>query len=302
MSRRSFTLALLTPLVAAAGVATAQPKFEYGKAADVKDVKETEWTATAEAGLVLATGNSRTTTVTGSAKATRKQAENKFAAEASGTFARASTLVAADANLDGDIDENEVSRTDKDSARNYAAKIRYDRFLTEFNSLFVAALAGADPLAGKDFVGGGQLGYARLIYKTDIHEISGEFGYDFSYENFATDDATAVQSVQIHSARGFVGHKAKISDVTSFDASVEILDNLNGNDATDSFEDLRVNLGLSLSTKLSDDISFSFSFGAKYDKAPAPLALPDVMLDATNPPVSSKMDTTTKASLIINLL
>lgn len=301
---------VVPPLAVAAvaalvGVAGAQPapKFEYGKADDVKDVKETEWSATAEAGLVLTTGNSRSTTVTGGAKASRKQASNKFAAEASGTFAQGSKLVATPATPgDTVLSAAEVTREDVDSAKNYQVKLRYDRFLTEHNSLFVAALGGADVIAGKDFAGGGQLGYARQLYKTDDHETSGEFGYDFSYENYATDDPAAVQSVSIHSARAFIGHKTKVSDDTSIEGSLEVLDNLNGNDASDAFKDVRANLTATLSTKLTKDIAFSFSFLAKFDNVPAPMAIAGFTLDPTDPPEQSKIDTTTKASLIITLL
>lgn len=300
------TIALIFPgLAALAGVASAQPtpKFEYGKAEDVKDVKETEWTATAEAGLVLTTGNSRTTTATGGIKATRKQAENKLALEAGFTLARSSAVVGfVDSDGDNLIDDGELRREDTDSAKNFNSKLRYDRFLTEHNSIFIAALAGADPIAGKDFVGGGQAGYARQLYSTEQHTTSGEFGYDFSYENFATDDPS---SVQIHSARAFIGHKAKLSEDTSFEGSLEALDNLNSNAAADRFDDLRVNLGGSLSTKLTKAMSFSFSFSAKFDNVPAPFARPAGLMgdfDAANPPLSSKIDTTTKASLIVTLL
>jgi len=304
MSPRTIALTF-SGLAALAGVAAAQPtpKFEYGKAEDVKDVKETVWNATAEAGLVLTTGNSRTTTATGGLKAMRKQAKNKLAIEAAGTLSRSSDL-AVDDNLgaDGALSADDLIRVDKDSAKNYNGKLRYDRFLTEHNSIFVAALAGADPLAGKTFVGGGQLGYARQLYSTETQTTSGEFGYDFSYENFTAVDA---ESVQIHSARAFIGHKAKISDDTSFEGSFEVLDNLNANDAADRFDDLRVNLGGSLSTKLNKTLAFSFSFVAKYDHVPAPFKAPAGFMgtiDENNPPETSKMDTTTKASLIVTFL
>ena len=308
MSPRTIALTLSPPLVvsalaALAGVAAAQPapKFEYGKAEDVKDVKETVWTATAEAGLVLSTGNSRTTTATGGIKATRKQTKNKLAFEAAGTLTTSSDLTYDGTPGANGVSQNDFIRTDKTSAKNFTSKLRYDRFLTEHNSIFVAALAGADPIAGKDFAGGGQLGYARQLYATEQHTTSGEFGYDFSYENFAAADPA---SVQIHSARAFIGHKAKLSEDTSFEGSLEALDNLNANAAADHFDDLRVNLGGSLSTKLTKSIAFSFSFTAKYDNAPAPFALIPAgeMVDPANPPETSKIDTTTKASLIVTLL
>ena len=50
-------LALATTATTAA--AQTDPKFEYGKAEEVKAV---EWKVSAQAGLILTTGNSRTTT------------------------------------------------------------------------------------------------------------------------------------------------------------------------------------------------------------------------------------------------
>lgn len=283
--------------------ALAQPKFEYGKHDDVKDVKKTEWSASAEAGLVFTTGNARTTTITAGAKAERKQAKNKFSMAAAGTLARSSNLVAdPDPTTPPDmvLSAHEVKREDVTSAQSYQVKLRYDRFLSEFNSLFVAALGGADVVAGKDFAGGGQVGYARLLYKTERHEISAEIGYDFSYEDYV--DAAA-DSVAIHSARGFLGYKGKLSEVTSLDGSVEVLENVNEqSDTVAAFEDLRANVAASLSTKLSKSISFQFGVTSKFDNAPAPLSIAGYTLDPIDPPSSLKLDTTTKASLIINFL
>jgi len=301
---RLVTLAVATLSTAvAAPVALAQPtpKFEYGKHDDVKDVKKTEWTATAEAGLVFTTGNSRTTTITAGAKATRKQKQNKFSLDASGTLARASTIVARPA-MAGDtvLSSNEVGREDKTSAQSYQVKLRYDRFLSEFNSLFVAALGGADIIAGKDFAGGGQLGYARLLFKTEKHEVTAELGYDFSYEDYVD---PAAEALAIHSARGFIGYKGKLSEVTSVDGSLELLANVNKqSDTVGAFEDLRANANASLSTKLTKSVSFQFGVIGKFDNAPAPLSIAGFTLDPNDPPSALKLDTTTKASLIVNFL
>lgn len=286
-------------IVASAAAATAQPapKFEFGKADEVKDVEKVEWAATAEAGLVFTTGNGRTTTITGGLKASRKEKANKFSIDAAGTFARSSVLKVT--STDNIISANEVSRESTTAAQNYLVKLRYDRFLTEFNSLFVAALGGADVVAGKDFAGGGQLGYARLLYKTEKHEVTGEFGYDFSYEDYA---AEGTDSLAIHSARAFVGYKGKLSEATSVDGAVETLANVNEqSDDVGPFKDLRATVALGLSTKLTKSISFSFGLTAKFDNVPAPLSFADKMLDANDPPETLKLDTTTKASLIVTL-
>ncbi|MBK9031882.1 MAG: DUF481 domain-containing protein [Myxococcales bacterium] len=303
MSRTvTFVLSSLVTAAVAVPAAVAQPtpKFEYGKAEELKDVKKAEWSATAEAGLVFTTGNSRTTTVSAGAKAFRKEKQNKFSAEASGTLARASTLAADDRDGNMILNASEVTRATKNSAEAYQVKLRYDRFLSTYNSLFVAALGGADIVAGKDFAGGGQVGYARLLYKTERHEVTAEIGYDFSYENYVD---SAADSLAIHSARGFIGYKGKLSEVTSVDGSLELLTNVNEQSSTvAAFEDVRANAAASLSTKLTKSVSFSFGLLAKFDNVPAPLSLAGFTLDPNNPPEALKLDTTTKASLIINFL
>lgn len=286
-------------VVGVAGVAHAQRKFEYGKADEVKDVKATEWSATVESGLVFTTGNSRTTTLSGTAKATRKQKKNKLAIEASGTFARAST-VAAKVAPGVPLTAGDVTRSSKVSAQAYSAKLRYDRFLSEFDSLFIAALGGGDVVAGKDFVGGGQVGYARVIYKTEKHELSGELGYDFSFEDFVDETAS---SISIHSARGFLGYKGTLTEATGLEGTLEVLGNLNGQgDDVSAMEDLRATGVVSLSTKLSKSISFAFSVTGKFDNVPAPFSLAGYTIDPTDPPEALKLDTTTKATLIVTLL
>ena len=295
---RIISLSTAAVVLLAAPTLVAAQTFTYGKADDVKDVETTKWEATAEAGLVVTTGNSQTITLTGGAKATRRQQQNKFSLEAAGTFARASnTMKDVDAGADNLLSADEVHRVTTTSAESYNVKLRYDRFLTKWDSLYLAALGGADIIAGKDFVGGGQVGYARTLYKTEKHEVTAEIGYDFSYEDLAAGD-----SHQIHSGRGFLGYQGKLSAETSLAASLEALDNVNEQSAAvGAFEDLRAVATAALSTKVTKGISVSLSFTAKYDNAPAPFKS-DIPLDATNPPENSKLDTTSKASLIVTLL
>jgi len=291
----AIALIALLPRPARAG----DPKFEFGKAKELEEVEETEWSATAEAGVVLTTGNSRTTNLTGSAKASRKEKRNKLSLEATGTFARASTLVAAD-DGDGVLTAAEVTREAKTSAQSLSGKVRYDRFLTELNSLFVAAVGATDRIAGKELVGGGQLGYARLLFKNKCHQVTGEAGYDLSYEAYASETQP---SVAIHSARLFAGYEGTLTETTKLTGSVEVLVNLNGQgDTAAAFEDTRSNATAALSTQITDDIALSVSVTAKFDNVPAPLALSGFTLDPADPPLASRLDTTTKASLIVTLL
>lgn len=290
-------LALAVPAVAAA---QANPTFSYGKAEEVKEVKAVDWSAIAEAGLVLTSGNSKTTTATAGAKVIRLDADNKFEGTVNLAYARSTILIASDTDSSGTLSEDEIQESTSTTANAWQAKLRYDRFLTASNSLYAAALAGADRPAGKDLIGGGQLGYSRLLFSCpDKYTVTSEIGYDFSYEDLAAGDP-----LSIHSVRAFAGYKATPNDKVSIDASVELLGNLNTlqtlPEESGAFEDLRINGGAGVTAKLTSKVSLSFSFAAKFDNRPAPRAAIGGLSFDDNA-VNEKLDTITKASLIIAL-
>lgn len=295
---------LLAVGIAASPCALAQPdpKFEMGKRDDVKEVKAVEWTAKGEAGLVATTGNSQTTTITAGANVTRKTPTTKLDGVVTGTFARATTRIASDANGDGAISADELSERTATSAENAATKLRFDRYVSELDSFYVAALAAIDRPAGKQFQGGGQAGYSRSLYKTADHQALAELGYDLSYLRLTAGDSTT-----IHSVRGFVGYKGKIRGETALEASVEGLFNANtlhfGDRKASPFQDARINAMIGVTTSLSSKLSLSASFLAKLDNFPAPLAkIGDLPFAAGFEPAADKLDTITKVSLIIKFL
>ena len=278
------------------------PKFDMGKQEDVKDIKDVVWTAKGEAGLVASTGNSQTTTVTAGANVTRKDKDNKFDGVLTGTFARATTRIATDANGDGTIGADELTKATATSAENAAAKLRYDRYLSELDSLYIAALGAIDRPAGKQFQGGGQVGYSRSLYKSTDHQALAELGYDLSYLRLTAGDSTT-----IHSLRAFVGYKGKIKAETALEASLEGLFNANtlrfGERKASPFQDTRMNAMIGVTTSLSSKLSLSASFTAKLDNFPAPLAkIGDLPFAPGFVPIADKLDTVTKVSLIIKFL
>src|SRR6185312_6004425 len=105
--RRSLIVGLM--VLCARSAHADDPKFEYGKHDDVKDVKGIDWTAAAEAGLVLTTGNSETTTATGGLHLSRKTGSNRVMFDASGAYAKSGLRVIEDLNGNGMIDNaNEI--------------------------------------------------------------------------------------------------------------------------------------------------------------------------------------------------
>jgi hypothetical protein len=299
MSRHTWGAASL--VLAGSATAFADPKFEYGKADEVAKVKGTEWNATAEAGIVFTTGNSETTTATGGLKAVRKTGKNKLALDASVTYAKSGLRVLGDLNGNGMIDnETEITTVTSTTAETLAGKLRYDRFLTDFNSLYVAALASRDVPAGKERVIGGQLGYSRRLHKSEHTEAVAEVGYDFSYEDLVTGDPIA-----IHSARGFVGLKSEMTTGTTFETSGEVLINLNHEDLATRpdgagfGEDTRLNFKASISAKIGKNLAFQTAIEAKYDHAPGPLAIKNLAMGFV--PEATALDAMMKASLIYTI-
>jgi hypothetical protein len=300
--RRSLVVVALVlggPRLAVAG----DPKFEYGKQADVKDVKDVEWNATAEAGLVFTTGNSETLTASGGLKASRKTGQNRLQLEGTATYSKSGIRVLLDQNGNGLIDnEGEITSVETVTAETLASKLRYDRFLTELNSLFIAALASRDLPAGKALVLGGQAGYSRSLHKTKTSNTVGEFGYDFSFE-----DLVAGEAIQIHSLRAFMGHHATMTEGAELDLSLEVLTNLNNEDLVTMnaegelqsggpFEDTRVNARFAISAKIGANLAFQSSIEVKYDRRPGPIAVKN--LAPGFQPEASTLDTIMKAAFI----
>jgi putative salt-induced outer membrane protein YdiY len=299
-----FTLVTLT-----AGSTYAQePKFEFGKK---EDVKEVEWKASAKLGLLLTSGNSQTTTLTAGTSLSRKAAANKFSFDAGLAYAQSDVLLAIDANGNGVIDPGEYSRVGQTTANSWFTKGRYDRFLTANNSAYLMGSLAADQIAGKELVGGLQVGYSRRLFKNDWHETVAELGYDFSYESYTASD---LDSVAIHSARVFLGQASKVTPTTAVTAQVEALFNLNTESkalrpsgmgavaGVDAFDDTRVNAKVGLTTTLWKNIAFTFSYTIRYDHAPAPL--PEFKLKFADGfrPFAETLDTLAEAALVVNFL
>jgi hypothetical protein len=288
---------LVIALLAVASPAAAQ-KFEYGKYDDVKDVKQVEWNATAEAGLVFTTGNSESMTATGGLKASRKTGKNKLTVEGSAAYAKSSLWVLFDRNGNGMIDdESELMSAETLTAETLAGKLRYDRFLTELNSVFIAALASRDIPAGKELVFGGQIGYSRSLYKSEKALTVGEFGYDYSREDLVAPG----DPLSIHSLRAFIGHKAAMTEGADLDASIELLTNMNTLDLPTGkdggpLQDTRVNTKVAISAKIGKNLAFQTSLEAKYDHRPSPLGVKNLAEGFA--PESSSLDTIMKASFI----
>lgn len=302
-----FTMFATLSLLCAPALAQSDPSFKYGEQVEVKQV----WKAQVGAGLNLTGGNSTLYNVTGNVMVSRNDGVNKLQLDADGAYAKAVTL--ADVNANGRIDPGE--ETSKESVKRWQVSIRYDRFFSANNKGYLLGIVGSNEIAGKDLYFGGQLGYSRQLYKSEMHELLLEAGVDFSREQYiAPVGGKAPDPLNILSLRAFFGDAMKFSKDTGLVLGVEYLGNLleetnaviEGPSATYAmdkglirhnasyFEDSRLNAKAALTTKLTTWMSFSASFTVRFDNVPA--------LRPGYGVASEKIDTLADASLIVTLL
>jgi hypothetical protein len=288
------------------------PKFEPAK----PPAKESEWMAQAKGSLLVTSGNSQSRSGILGMSGARSSGPVRLSLDAQLAYGRSGVLVPiydpANPMLLVGLARRETTTTNQ-----WQAKARSDYFFTEHNAAYLVGQIGADKIAGKELVGGGQIGYSRQLYKDARHTAVAELGYDFSYESYADQGGRSSDAVQIQSARLFLGEQLTLSKDTGVNASIEALSNLNREDAlnasdrtrneVDPFKDTRVIGKLGVTTRLYQRLSFAFGLTVKYDQNPAPQPLPAGAKDAMlgpgfEPPFAEKVDTLTEATLIFTFL
>ncbi|MEM9492632.1 MAG: DUF481 domain-containing protein, partial [Myxococcota bacterium] len=141
MSKLFGTITVLIIMMPALASAQKNPVF-VGSEKPKEEAQAVEWKASAQAGLFVATGNTEQTVVSAGAAVSRKQGYNKLQMNGSVSYARTTLVVAEDTDDDGTSDTlNEQTQT---TAQAWEVKARYDRFLTENNSLYISALVSGD--------------------------------------------------------------------------------------------------------------------------------------------------------------
>ena len=303
--RRALLAAILLSTTVTA-TAAGQPKFQFEKPPE----KPSDWQVQAKGGLLITSGNSQSRNANLGVTASQQSGYNKLTFEGIAAYGRSNVLVPV-------IDMGVVTaleRTPETTTNLWRARGRYDRFFTPNNSGYVLGQIGADRVAGKKLVAGGQGGYSRQLLKNDFHTAVAELGYDYSFESYLV--RPPVDSVSIHSARVFVGELWKLTEGTGINGSIEALFNLNKENALDArditgntkgvgaFKDTRLVGKLGLTTTIHKGLSLALGFTLKYDQNPAPWPLvggapkyaPNFL------PFADKVDTLTEATLIYTFL
>ena len=188
-------------------------------------------------------------------------------------------------------------------------KFRYDRFFSKNNLGYLSAQVGGNEPAGKLVYGGAQIGYSRQLLKTERNERLAELGYDFTFEFYPGDPPPTPDRLMIHSLRVFVGHNLTLTKETGLTTGLEGLFNVNPltapgfTEEITPFRDTRINFKTALSTTIYKNLSFRFSFTARFDNVPAPRPAPAGFKFADGyQPLAEKLDTLSEAALVVNFL
>jgi hypothetical protein len=300
----------LSALVVCAPAASQEipiPTFSFYK---LEPVKIVEWKAVAQLGASLSTGNTEAQSISGSGAVSRRAGDNKFSGDVALAFARTSIPVGVKERDDkpGITREDEIDEATRTTTQSWSVGARYDRFFAEWNSVYASAGATGDRPAGKRLFAGGQVGYRRVLYHRGKRELAAEVGTDFTRREFVT---PGVESIEVISARAFVGYRAEPDPLLGITASVDALTNLNpeaprvpdlGPKDIDPLGDNRVNAIVSTTVKLSEYGSLGLQFSAHYEQAPAPRPTIDGHPYIGFTPLAKRLDTKTELVLIWRLL
>jgi len=140
------------------------------------------------------------------------------------TYGHARVLIPADENVPGSVDTYHFV----DTAKNIVSRIKYDYFLSTYNSLFAAVGFRWDPFAGIERRNDFQVGYSRYFLTDPKHLLWSELGYSVVDTIYQPIDGNlpSQHSEVAHFARLFVGYENKLNDAVTFTGGAEGLLNL----------------------------------------------------------------------------
>jgi hypothetical protein len=282
-------------------VAAAQdPTFQF---APLEGGPEARWSASAQAGLNLTSGNAFGLGLSGSGALSRRWGSNRLGGEVSGSFARTRVQIAADTNGIPGIGPGEVREVVQTTTAAWAGKLRYDRFFGERHSLYGAASAAGDEPAGKRFIGGLQVGYSRALLRTERHSLAVEAGYDLAHQAFVA----ATESVTIQSARLFAAYQWAPSPGATVAVGAELLTNLAPENTPTGYvpplRDNRLAGRTELSLKVNDHGRLAVKVRARYDSHPAlKPPPPGASWEPGHAPLADRLDTQTELVFVYTFL
>jgi putative salt-induced outer membrane protein len=214
--------------------------------------------AKVQAGALLSTGNARSLAATAAGSMRLRRDANELSAVLAANYARSAPTPADD------------TRT---TMENYQGKLRYDRYVSEQVSLFLALSGRRDRFQGLLARMNLDPGLAYYFFTEEKQRLWGELGYDFQYDvrrhdaivNAFEKDGTVLGKTKTrHSGRAFLGYHTAANEHVGFDTGAELLVGI------PKTENWRLNWDTSLTAALNQRFSLGATFSLRYDNNPLP--------------------------------
>jgi hypothetical protein len=262
------------------------PAYDH-TAKPAEEVPKPTTALSAEFGGTFTSGNAFILAFNGGINGKHDWGQNRFAF---GTGVNLN-LVKPDTNADGTLQPAEKAQKLTFTSQRITGAIRYDRFFGVKNSLYASAGIERDTFAGLEWRMNQQLGYSRVLVKTEKSDLGLEAGLAYAEENLKEGDDGSNDKVLDNAfiaARVFLGFEHRFNDKVAIGDTVETFFNLQQG------EDIRLNNLAYITAKLSDRISLKLSHKLAFDNDPV------VINEATNE-TYVPVDQTTQLTLVASI-
>jgi putative salt-induced outer membrane protein YdiY len=216
----------------------------------------TETHLSAELGGTYVTGNTAFYALNALAKADHLWSRNKMSGHLGGTFGGSKS----DDDGDGFLSETEREQPLEEDARRVFGEVRYDRYLSDIDSVYALVGAFHDPWLGYDLRSHEQIGYSHLFINTEPTKFRAEIGADIAQENAV--DGVEPQYTDIFAGRVLLGLTHAFNESVGFSETFEVYENIL------DFEDVRMLNTVSFTSNLNKTLSLKLSNILIYDNVP----------------------------------
>ena len=222
------------------------------------EVDEATTKLTAELGATFASGNAVFYSVNGGIDFRQRWKRNGLSVPALVNLGRA----VPDADGNGSIDEEERDNGLVENARRVLVEPRYDRFLSDRDSLFVVAGVLHDPFLGYDLRPHETIGYSRLLVDEAKTQLRVEGGFDWAQEFYVEGTDPRYQNIFALRVLGALDHA--FSESVGLQDTVEIYENVV------DLADFRLVNTLAFTSALNDTLTLKLSHKLFFDNVPVP--------------------------------
>lgn len=258
---------MLPILLAAVLPAVAQDDLADFSAADqeTEAVETADTDLSAELGGAAVTGNAVYYSLTGSVAFAHKWQDNKLDIKSAAAYSTGKI----DVDEDGTLSDGERALDNQELAKKVGGDIRYDRYLTKSDALYVWVGALHDPFAGYTARVHEQIGYARKLVENDDTKLGAEVGFDWAHEFFVEDQTAGNDFLETNAAyENVLAARVGVSFSHAFNENVAFTDTAETYVNVISPDDVRVLNTAALNTKLSDVFSLKLSNQLTFDNVP----------------------------------